>query len=216
LAVDALTALFEELGPDIALHHEIDEGLLEQVVVAGEVTPVLRERLLDRFRAAAATGCDVILSQCSSVGDVADEAARQLDVPIVRIDLPMAEQACRTGRRIGVLATLATSVEPTRHLLFATAERLDCEIEVETRVVDGAFERLEAGDREGHDDRVLAVAQELLEQVDCLVLAQGTMAAILPRLGATDTPVLTSPRAGVERAVKRAREAVAARALETS
>ena len=43
------------------------------------------------------------------------------------------------------------------------------------------------------------------------VLAQGSMAAIVPRLGETRVPVLMSPRLGVERAVDVAREVAARR-----
>jgi len=195
----------------VELRHEVEEGLLDGVIAAGGMTPALRERLLRRFRTAAEAGCDVIFSQCSSVGAVAEEARAELGVPVVRIDEPMAEEACRAGRWIGVLATLATTLVPTRALLVATAARLGREVEVETRVVEGAFARLEAGDRAGHDARVLAAARALLPQVDCLVLAQGTMAGVLPDLDAGATPVLTSPRSGVLCAIERAREAAARR-----
>ena len=205
LVVESLTELFAELGPEVEVRHEIEEGLLDAVIEAGEVTPALRDRLLERFRAAAAGGCDVIFSQCSSVGDVADAAARELGVEIVRIDAPMAEEACRAGGRVGVLATLPTTLAPTRDLLLATAERLGRRVEVETRVVEGAFARLEAGDRAGHDECVLVAARAMLEDVDCLVLAQGSMARVLPRLGDVPVPVLTSPRSGVARAVELAR-----------
>ncbi len=208
LAVESLTALFEELGPEVELRHVVDEGLLPEIVAKGEVTPALRLRLLASFRSAADDGCDVIFSQCSSVGDVAEEATKWVDVPVIRIDTPMAEEACRAGPRVGVLATLTTTLDPTRRLLLDTAARVGARIVVVARLVEGAFDLLEAGDRAAHDDRVLDAARGLLGEVHCLVLAQGTMAAILPRLGQTRVPVLTSPRLGVKRAVEVAREAV--------
>ena len=207
--MESLTALFEELGPDVELRHVVDDGLLSEIVAAGEVTPALRLRLLESFRSAADEGCDVIFSQCSSVGDVAAEAAKWVDAPVIRIDAPMAEEACRAGPRVGVLATLATTLDPTRRLLSDTATRIGMQIVIVPRLVEGAFELLEAGNRAAHDDRVLDAARALLGEVDCLVLAQGSMAAIVPRLGETRVPVLTSPRLGVERAVDVAREVAA-------
>lgn len=210
--MESLTELFEELAPDVELCHVVDDGVLSEVIAEGEVTPALRLRLLESFRSAADGGCDVIFSQCSSVGDVAAEAAKHVDVPVVRIDGPMAEQACQFGSRVGVLATLETTLDPTRRLLADTAARVGTRVIVVPRLVEGAFDLLQEGDRRGHDDRVLAAARSLLEEVDCLVLAQGTMATILPRLGETRVPVLTSPRLGVERAVAVARAVAARRA----
>ena len=193
------------------LRHIVDDGLLSEIIDQGEVTPPLRLRLLESFRAAADEGCDVIFSQCSSVGDVAQEAAERVDVPVIRIDVPMAERACRAGRVIGVLATLATTLDPTCRLLSDTAAKIGTQIVVVPRLVECAFELLEAGDQKAHDERVLDATRALLMEVDCLVLAQGSMAVVLPRLGETRVPVLTSPRLGVERAVEVAREAVARR-----
>ncbi len=212
LAVESLTALFAELGPDVALGHRVEDGLLAEVMAAGGVTANVRTRLLGLFCGSADAGCDVVLSQCSSVGDVAEEAARELGVPVLRIDEPMAEQACRIGGRIGIVATLATTLDPTRRLLEATAARLSARVELEERLVEGAFARLEAGERAEHDRQVLAAVRKLEDDVDVVVCAQGSMAAILPRLGETRVPVLTSPRLGVAHAVDVARRRARRRA----
>jgi len=38
-------------------------------------------------------------------------------IPVVRVDEPMAEKAVQTGTRIGVAATLATTLKPTTELI---------------------------------------------------------------------------------------------------
>ena len=207
LAVESLTELFAEIAPDVELRHVVEDGLLAEVIAEGEVTPAARERLLRLFEAAAASGCDVVLSQCSSVGEVADDAAARVDVPIVKIDVPMAERACELGSRIGVVATLATTLGPTTRLIETVARAGGLDVEVEEVLVDDAFAQLERGDRAAHDALVIAAVRALAGRVDVVVCAQGSMAAIQPQLGELPAPVLTSPRLGLERAAALARRA---------
>ena len=69
-------------------------------------------------------------------------------------------------------------------------------------LIDGAFELLESGDREGHNRLVSAALRKLASDVDVVVCAQGSMAAVLPELGDLAVPVLTSPRLGVQSALE--------------
>jgi Asp/Glu/hydantoin racemase len=212
LVVEPLGALFDEIAPDVELRHVVDDGLLDQVVAEGGVSEPVRERLIARFTEAAGAGCDVVLSQCSSVGEVAEEAAAIVAVPIVRIDAPMAEEACRAGSRIGVVATLGTTLGPTRRLIEESARSCGVEVTVEECLVEGAFDELAAGRRDEHDAHVLRAVSELRRRADVVVCAQGSMARILPQLSETGAPVLTSPRSGIARVVALARRRAGERA----
>ena len=67
------------------------------------------------FMKAAENNCEAVLNACSSVGEVADcvqSAAAYLGMPIVRIDEEMCRDAARKGSRIGVMATLPTTLIP--------------------------------------------------------------------------------------------------------
>ena len=214
LAVESFTRLFNELAPNAQLHHLVDDSLLPEVIQAGRVTKSVHERLCDLFRVAEKSGADLIFSQCSSVGEVADAAAEFVDVPIVKVDEEMAEVACETGVRIGVAATLGSTLAPTGRLIEATAARLGKPVELRTRLIEHAFAALESGDRAGHNERVAQAIRQLATEVDVVVCAQGTMAAVLPELGELAAPVLTSPRLGVERAVRILRECAAKKAGE--
>jgi hypothetical protein len=59
-----------------------------------------------------------------------------------------------------------------------------------------------SGDRAKHNEMVVSAIQGVIPRVDVVVCAQGSMAAILPALGETAVPVLTSPRLGVMHAVE--------------
>jgi len=201
VSVQDLTALFQKHGPDIEVRHIVDDSLLAEVLANKGVTAAVRARMRQYFKAAEMAGADLIFNQCSSVGEAVDSAARTVRVPVVKVDSAMVEAACRMGRRIGVVATLKTTLGPTCRLVEATAHRLRKRIKITRCLATGAFAMLVKGDRAGHNLKVIAAIRQLTRKVDVVICAQGSMAAILPKLGKTNIPVLTSPELGVANAV---------------
>ena len=123
--------------------------------------------------------------------------------PIVKIDEAMAEEASSIGRRVGVVATVSTTLEPTVRLVKKKAGELGRTVEVTERIAEGAFDALLSGDGARHDEIVKRAISTLAEHVDVVVLAQASMARLAPQLGDLRVPVLSSPRSGVA-ALKRA------------
>ena len=76
------------------------------------------------------------------------------------------------------------------------------DVTVTSRLAEGAFGALKAGDLARHDELVRAAFRDLIGSVDVIVLAQASMARVAEQLGdqAAGTPILASPRLGVERA----------------
>src|SRR6185312_4124762 len=144
---------------------------------------------------------DAVLVTCSSIGPAVDASRPFVPVPVLRVDEPMADEAVRLGRRVGVLATLPTTIEPTAELVERRAIAAGEEVEVLARVADGAFDALSGGDRERHDTLVGDALRELAGEADVIVLAQATMARVADALPEGDlrVPVLSSPRLGVQR-----------------
>lgn len=208
VSVDDLTALFHELGPEFQVRHIVDDSLLPEVLANGGVTKEVTSRICAYYKAAQEAGSDLVFNQCSSVGEAADIAATMIRTPVVKVDKKMAQVACETGTRIAVVATLETTLGPTCRLLESTAKEMQKEIVIEPLLVEGAFDKLIAGDRGQHNTMVLVAIKGALDRVDAVVCAQGSMVAILPELGETRIPVLTSPRMGVASAVAELRKIV--------
>jgi hypothetical protein len=202
VSVAQLTELFGELAPQAQVRHIVDDTLLPEVLAHGGVTPHVRSRMCEYYRAAELAGADLIFNQCSSVGEVADLAATLVTTPVIKVDSRMAELACQTGRRIGVVATLETTLGPTCRLVESTAARLGQQVEITRCLVAGAFDRLVGGDRATHNQMVLDAIRDLSRRTDVIVCAQGSMMAIVPDLGTPSVPVLTSPRLGVQNAAE--------------
>ncbi|KOX37521.1 arylsulfatase [Streptomyces sp. NRRL F-6491] len=204
--VPVFDALRDRHHPGLVLRHLVDEELLVRAreagpgAVAGSVAAVLA--------AAVADGADAVLCTCSTLGGVAEGAAAVLGVPVLRVDRPMAAEAAR-ARHVVVVAALRSTLEPTVALIAEESGPRACS--VSTVVVEGAWERFEAGDREGYLDAVTAALDRAPVTADAVVvLAQASMADAAGRTS-TPMPVLSSPRPGLAAAAKAARAGAAAR-----
>src|SRR5918998_567536 len=196
--------LCDEVAPGLAPNHVVDESLLNDTIAAGALTDDVRARFRARAGQARADGADVIMLTCSSVGPAADDLGEALGVTVLRVDEAMAERAVALGDRVGVAATLPTTLDPTAGLVRRAAERAGKAVEVTTELAEGAFQALRTGDAARHDELVQAALRSLAARVDVIVLAQASMARALAgadsvEAGGRRVPVLTSPRLGVER-----------------
>jgi Asp/Glu/hydantoin racemase len=190
--------LLDELLPDDEIIHFVDSDVLATVVREGGISADSEQRMVLLAEAAERAGADVIFSACSSLGPTLDAARKAVDVPIVKIDDAMAEYAAARASRIGVLATVPTTLGPTADLIRAHATGLGRDVQVVQHLCEGAFETLMGGDRAAHDEMVLVGARELAEHVEIVVLAQASMSRLQPSLEeSVRIPVLSSPRMGI-------------------
>lgn len=186
----------QQLGDEAELYSLQDPGILAEVRQAGYVTAAPAARLISMYMQAVQAGCDAMLNLCSSVGEVADsvqDVARYIGVPIVRVDEEMCREAVRKGARIGVMATLATTLEPTKGTIRRLARECGKAVELVDCLVDGAF----GLDQDQFKARMAEMAATIADRVDVIVFAQGSMAYceeyIAEKFGKT---VVSSPRFG--------------------
>jgi Asp/Glu/hydantoin racemase len=178
----------------------VDDSIVKGIVAAGNLTPTISRRVAGYLESAELAGADYIMVTCSSIGPAVEAAAKLMGVPVLRVDQPMADKAVASGKRIGVIATLRTTLEPTADLILRRAVAVGKQIELTSRLCEGAFEALMSGDPATHDGKVSATLKELSEQVDVIVLAQASMARVVEALKAEDkrVPILASPSIAVE------------------
>lgn len=186
----------DNVGQDVEILSLQDPGILAQVRQAGYVTPAPAAQLIGMYMDAIGQGADAVLNVCSSVGEVADSvqtAAAYIGVPIVRIDEDMCREAVRLGSRIGVLATLSTTLEPTKGTINRVARSMGRHVTLVDGLIDGAFGLDQAQFRR----LLLEAAGKIIDQVDVIVLAQGSMAYVEKDITAAyGKPTLSSPRFG--------------------
>lgn len=202
--VTTLPAVFKslcsELIPEVDIFHIVDESLLQNTIRQNQLSRSTMRRLINHVASAEAGGADLVMVTCSSVGPAVDLAQPLFDIPVLRVDQPMADLAVKSGERIGVAATLQTTLDPTASLIRARAAAAGKEVEVTARLCQGAFEAVVSGDTARHDELVKAGLQELISEVDVIVLAQASMARVVESLSEEErrVPILSSPRLAVE------------------
>ena len=195
--VAALVPLFKQKLADAYPHldafHVLDESLLQDLIRHGE-TPDLVGRVVGHALLAEKAGATAILFTCSSTSPAIDTARRTVDVPIVKIDDAMASQAAASGKRIGLVCTASSTVEPSSGLIRQHAGALGREVEIIPVLAQDAYAAAQRGDRPEHDRIVRNAALGLTESCDVVVLAQASMAHLADGLRQDClVPVLSSP-----------------------
>jgi len=203
----SLTPMFQSLCatwlPGVEVFHMVDESLIRNTVAAGRLEKVTIRRVISQIDSAGLAGADAVLVTCSSIGEAVTTAEGLFDFPVIRVDDAMAQKAVGMGNRIGVLATLRTTLEPTTALVHRMADTVAAgrQITVIDMLCEGAFDAVMSGDGPTHDTIVRAALTQLMAQVDVVVLAQASMARVLATMdpASLTVPVLSSPELAIQR-----------------
>ena len=200
----AFAALCKQHLPEANFFHMVDESLIQETIRAGRLQKSTMRRVVDQVGSGFGAGADAVLVTCSSIGPAVTLAQQLFDRPVLRIDEAMAEKAVRHARKIGVLATLRTTMDPTTALLRQKAADAGRDVELVECLCEDAFPAVLAGDTETHDRLLRKALLEDLRGVDLIVLAQASMARVVATLepGALQAPVLSSPELAVMQARK--------------
>ncbi|MCR5715623.1 MAG: aspartate/glutamate racemase family protein [Lachnospiraceae bacterium] len=205
LKADVEREVKKQLGEEVEMLSYADPSIIKEVSSIGYVTTAPAARLVASYMQAAQDGVDAILNLCSSVGEVADAVqplAKYLGVPIVRVDEEMCRTAVKTGKRIGVMGTLSSTLTPTANTIRRLAREMNRQVEITECLVEGAFNINQEQFLKMMDEH----AATIIDKVDVIVLAQGSMAYAEPSLSSKyGKPVLGSPRFGAV-ALKKALE----------
>jgi Asp/Glu/hydantoin racemase len=201
-----LVPVFQELidkhlaGKDIKVFNIVDDSLIKNTIARGELTADTSRRVVDYVGSAEAAGADYILVTCSSIGAAVESAALLTKVPVLRVDQPMADMAVSMGTKIGVVATLSTTLGPTSDLVRRRAIVAGKQIEITSKLCEGAFDALMGGNAAKHDEMVADALRELSQKVDVILLAQASMARVVGQLSEADkkVPILASPGIAME------------------
>lgn len=201
-----LVPVFQELtnkylkDKDLKIFNIVDDSLIKNTIERGAVTPDTSRRVVNYVGSAETAGSDFIMVTCSSIGAAVESSIPLTSVPVLRVDQPMADLAVQTGNKIGVIATLPTTLEPTSDLVKRRALIANKQVDITSVLCEGAFDALMSGNAESHDTMVAKALVELANTVDVIVLAQASMARVVSQLKEEDkkVPILASPEIAME------------------
>lgn len=184
-------ATFRSLVADRAEVIEVvDAELLARAADAGPAS------VADDVHAALAElrgrGADRIVCTCSTLGGLAESLG---DGDVVRVDRPMARAAIADGSALSIVVALEATIEPTLALLAEEATAAGAAPVMDVVSVPAAWSRFLDGDHDGYLDTLEAAIREQIPPDHTVVLAQGSMAALVERF--PDRTVLASPALAV-------------------
>ena len=194
LTIRAMQPFIEQYIPEVSVMHLCDDTIQRDNIRAG--VGVIPKHNYFKFAQYAhnleEAGADMILLACSTFNYAAELGRPMIDIPIMQIDRPMMELAVRQGNRVGMLATLATTVPSSERLLRIVADEQKKPVEITTVLREEAFQAIQKGDAATHNAMLLEEIDKLSGKVDVIVMAQLSMSALAPQLNHTRVPVYNS------------------------
>jgi aspartate/glutamate racemase len=196
-AMDAAVRAFESDWPEARISNLLDDGLFAWVRQTGGVVPEMHDVFRTLTRYMVSRGADGILFTCSAFRQCIDDCIAEFDLPILKPNDAMIEQALDAGSRIAVMATVGPTIPSISAEINEMAAARSKKVELVPYVVEGAFDALAGGDPARHDALVATRAREI-KNCDVIVLAQFTLSRAVPVVKAVSSiPVLNSPGAAV-------------------
>jgi hypothetical protein len=207
LAIEPVNSSFKKLWPEASLQNILDDSLSKDHAVAGQLTADMVERFIDLAQYAKRAGCQGILFTCSAFGEAIEAAASAVDIPTLKPNEAMFEDALRVASdtnpnaaevlNIGLVATFAASIVSMSEEFKALTVGLERQVRLHTLFVPHAMDALAQGHAEEHH-KLIAEGIQSMPVCDVTMLAQFSMAAAQTLAQTkTTTHILTSPECAV-------------------
>jgi Asp/Glu/hydantoin racemase len=188
-----IEAAFRALWPEPQLMNLLDDSLSADLARDGRLSEAMTARFLELARYATGTGACAILFTCSAFGPCIDRVKEaHPDIPVLKPNEAMIEEAVASGRRIGLLASFGPTLQ-------SMPSEFPASVELKLKLAEGALAALDAADGATHDRLVGAAAADLCD-CDAVALAQFSLARARGQVAeASGRPVLTTPDSAVRK-----------------
>lgn len=199
VAIEPVAHVFRELWLRARIMHLLDDSLPADLTAAGGITPAIVERFITLARYSERCGADAILFTCSAFGTAIEAAKQSVQVPVLKPNEAMLDEALAAGSDLALLATFEPSIPSLRKEFEELASSRGIKLRLKTRTVPAAIAALQQG-RISEHDRLIAAAAAEMGPCDALVLGQFSMARAAAGIpSAPGRKVLTSPHSAVTR-----------------
>ena len=198
ITAKAVQSYIDKIIPEVKIMHIVDDTIQRDNINAGVgvIPKVNYYKFAQYAHNLEEANVDLIMLACSTFNYAAEIARPMINTPIAQIDRPMMEAAVKNGKKVGLLATLPTTVPSSERLLRICANEANKDIEVVTILCSEAFEAYKKGDIETHNRLLMNEIAKLSEVVDSIVMAQLSMSALSPYVKETKVPVYNSGDTG--------------------
>ncbi len=189
---------FQEVFPEAELVNLLDEGLFLEF--DDQLTPKLRRRLSQLIFYCAEYGADAIGLSCSVYAPAVEIISSLVDVPVVSSYGPVMAEAVRTGRRIGIIASVPATLRDSQFYLQQAATEHGVAVEPYPCLAEDLLHVLRTKGEDGFRQRLKEEVNQLVPDVDAVLLSQFSMASASKFLEeTTPVPVLSAPHSSARR-----------------
>lgn len=189
LSVEPINEVMARDWPDATRMNLLDDSLSADLAASGRgLDAAMHMRFQCLAQYALDCGSDAILFTCSAFGPCIEEVARlHPSVPVLKPNEAMIQDASALGRRVGLVATFAPTLE-------SMPAEFPPDVTLECLLAEGALAALNDGNGERHDQLIAAAALKLAARgCEVIALAQFSMArakSLVER--STGLPVLST------------------------
>ena len=201
ISTKGVQPFIQEIIPEVTVAHHVDDTIQNSNFISPP--GIIPKENFFKFASYCyyleKAGVDMILLACSTFNQAVEHARPMINIPILQIDRPMMDIAVKTGKKIGLLATVPTTIPSSERLLNTAAGEAGKKIGITTILCTRAFEEIKKGNVDRHNELLLEEIEKLSRSVDVIVMAQVSMSALEPMLKNTRVPVYNSGRTGFNR-----------------
>lgn len=203
VAVQPINDAFARHWPEAQLSNLLDDSLSRDLAAEGRLTDAMKQRFLTLARYAKSAGAEGILFTCSAFGEAIELCQRELDIPVLKPNEAMIDEAVAQARRIAIVATFAPAVESMVEEFAQAARAAGRQLQVASFVCPEALDALRAGNPARHDALIRDLVARIADQ-DLICFAQFSMIdAAAEARPATALDILTTPDSAVLRLRRR-------------
>lgn len=183
---------FDEEFPEAEVINVLDESLL--VDFDDQLTPDLRRRITNIIGYCQDNKADAIGLACSVYAPVVESAKDLVHVPLVSSYGPVMADAVTAGPRIGLIASVASTMQDSKYYLHLAADEAGVEIEPQLCLAKDLITVMRAEGQSGLERRLEEEVLKIASKVDVVLLTQFSFAAALAHLEkVSPIPVLSAP-----------------------
>ena len=198
ISTQSVQPFIREIIPEVTVVHHVDDTIQNSNFACqpGDIPKENYFKFASYAHYLEEAGVDMILLACSTFNRAVELARPMINTPMLQIDRPMMDLAVNKGARIGLLATVPTTVPASERLLRLAAAEAGKEVKVKTVLCTEAFAQIAKGNVAGHNEILIEEIDKLSREVDAVVMAQVSMSALEPMLKDPKVPVYNSGRTG--------------------
>jgi len=197
-AIAPLAKYFKAHGPAYEIINLLDDGLLQFFKENNEAAVI--NRLSEMIGTAEKMyGARLAMITCSSVSVPQLEKIRQqVNIPLIKVDIPMAEMAVEAGEKIGLAVTFPPGEKHATQLILDKAAEKGKKVQIMPIIVPEAYDALLGGEPDKHNELLLSALREKSGEADVIVLSQVSMAGLQNQAeDITGKKVFSSPAASL-------------------